>query len=505
MSKPRVITDSDRLPHTLYRAAEIRTLEQAAIEAEGITSAELMERAGRCAYRLLRDIWPTARTLTVLCGGGNNGGDGYVVARLGIQEGLAVRVLALSPPARPSGDAATMANALVRAGGRIEPFQGLPAATDLIVDALLGTGLARAVAGPWAEVIRQVNAHAAPVLAIDIPTGLDGDTGAILGEAIRATTTISFLGLKPGLFTGAGPDCCGRIHFSTLQIPATAYSRVRATARRIDWPMLAEGLPQRPRTAHKGDLGHALIIGGAPGMPGAVRLAGEAALRAGAGLVTIATHPSHAACLNLTRPELLCYGVADAADLASLIERADVVAIGPGLDQTAWAQALWTAALGAKRPLVVDADALNLLARVPHRCDAWVLTPHPGEAARLLGTTTAEVQRDRLAAAAALQQRYGGRVVLKGAGTLIQGPTHGPPAVCSGGNPGMASGGTGDVLTGIIAALIGQGLDLDEAVCTGVCLHAAAGDLAASDGERGLLAGDLIAALRSTLSRRGEP
>ncbi len=496
--------DTDSLPHALYRAERVRALDQAAI-AEGVPAAELMERAGREAYRVLTELWPGPRAITVLCGGGNNAGDGYVLARLALADRRAVRVLALRDPESLRGDALEMAKAFRDTGGVVEPFDRLAPGTEVIVDALLGTGLEREVTGRWADAIRAVNGHPGPVLAIDIPSGLDADTGAILGEAIQATATVTFIGLKPGLFTGNGPDCCGRIHFSALQVPARIYSRALADARRIDWAARRAQLAPRQRSAHKGHFGHVLIIGGAPGMAGAARLAGEAALRTGAGLVTVATHPNHAPWLGLGRPELMCRGIGDSRELHALLEPAGVLAIGPGLSQQPWGRELWAAAIAQRMPLVVDADALNLLAASPQHREDWVLTPHPGEAARLLGGSTREVQHDRFAAVTALRQRYGGVIVLKGAGTVIDGPTPRPPAVCSGGNPGMASGGTGDALTGIIAALIAQGLDPEEAAEVGVCLHAAAGDAAAEQGERGLLASDLIAQLRPVLRQGGGP
>jgi hydroxyethylthiazole kinase-like uncharacterized protein yjeF len=493
----RVIPETDRLPHALYRAEQVRELDRCAIEEQGIPGAVLMERAGTAAHRLLRTRWPEVRDLTVLCGVGNNGGDGYVVARLALEEGLAARVLQLGDPDKVRGDAREMLERFRAAGGAISPFQTLPRRTGLIVDAVLGTGLEREVTGDWAAALDAVNRHGAPVLAIDIPSGLHADSGRILGTAVHAETTISFIGLKQGLFTGQGPDCCGLVRFSALGVPARVYSRQILAARRIDWGQQSSGLRPRPRDAHKGDFGHVLLVGGAPGFSGAIRLAGEAALRCGAGLVTLATHPQHASLLNLTRPELMCHGVEDATTLKPLLARASVVAVGPGLGQDDWSRALWERVCASDLPLVVDADALNLLARNPLRRANWVLTPHPGEAGRLLGSTPAEVQRDRFAALHRLWSTFGGCVVLKGAGTLVGGDSRKPPAVCSDGNPGMASGGMGDVLSGVVATLMAQGRDPEEGACLGVCLHAAAGDRAAAEaGERGLLASDLFPWLR---------
>lgn len=488
--------DSDRLPHALYRAEQVRHLDRCAIQDHGIPGITLMNRAGEVAYRILREHWPAVRTLTVLAGIGNNGGDGYVIARLAKKDGLGVRVLQLGDPARVQGDALLSLDAWRGAGGTVEPYQGALRGADLIVDALLGTGLERPIEGLWADAVRAINAQRAPVLAVDIPSGLHADTGRVMGTAVRATLTVTFIGLKQGLFIGSGPDRCGAIRFSALAIPAVVYSSEVAAARRIDWAQQGLRLGPRARTAHKGHFGHLLVIGGAPGLSGAVRLAGEAALRTGAGLVTIATHPAHAAWLNLSRPELMVASVESAGDLAPLLARADVVAIGPGLGRDAWGHALWARLRDLEMPMVVDADALNLLAEAPQSGADWVLTPHPGEAARLLGTSIAEIEQDRPASVHALQDRFGGVVVLKGAGTLVQGPASRPPAVCSDGNPGMATAGSGDVLTGIIGALRAQGLESEEAASAGVCLHAAAGDRAALKGERGLIASDIIAGIR---------
>jgi NAD(P)H-hydrate epimerase len=493
---PRTLPVTERLPYALYRAEQVRALDRAAIDGLGIPGASLMERAGEAAFTVLRDTWPGARDVTVLCGIGNNGGDGYVVARLAQGAGLRNRVVQLGDPDRLRSDAKANREAYLEAGGEVLALGTLPPKTDLIVDALFGTGLEREVTGDWAEAIRAVNAHRAPVLAIDIPSGLHSDTGTVLGVAVEASATVSFIGLKQGMFTGQGPQCCGRVHFDGLEVPATVYGTQILSARRLDWSKQAQLLAARRRTAHKGDFGHVLVVGGASGLSGAARLAGEAAARAGAGLVSLATRPEHAALLSVARPELMCHGIEAASDLTPLLRRAGVVAIGPGLGRSAWALALLARVLEAALPLVVDADALNLLAADPVSRPDWVLTPHPGEAARLLGASVAEIQRDRFAAARELQRKYGGVVVLKGAGTLVQAAGARPPAVCTEGNPGMASGGMGDVLTGLISGLLAQGQTLADAAELGVCLHGAAGDRAAARGERGLLASDLLAEIR---------
>ena len=493
------IREGAALPYALYRASQVREFDRIAIEELGIGGGVLMERAGGGAFRAMRENWPDAREITVLAGLGNNGGDGYVVARLAQEAGLSPRVLQLGDPERISGDAREHAMRYRATGAAWEVFERLPRHTDVIVDALLGTGLDRAIEGRWAEVIRAVNACRAPVLSVDIPSGLDADTGAILGEAVAADVTVTFIALKQGLFTAEGPAVCGNIAFEQLEVPHSVYAREILAARRLDWRRQETLLPPRRRSAHKGNFGHVLVIGGNRGFAGAARLSAEAAARAGAGLVSLATRPEHVPAVVGACPEIMARGVESAADLDELLERATVVALGPGLGHDEWATALWRAGLEKGLPAVVDADALNLLAGEPRRGN-WILTPHPGEAARLLGTSVSAVQADRFAAAEALQARYGGVVVLKGAGTLVRSGGTRTPAVCSEGNPGMASGGMGDVLTGLVAGLVAQGVDEEQAAETGAALHAAAADRAAGRGERGLLATDLLPEIRPLLN-----
>ena len=490
------------LPHSLYRAEQVRELDRIAIEELGIPGLTLMQRAGSAAFEALRRRWPRARRLGVLCGGGNNGGDGFVLARLAWEAGLTVSVWQVGDAGRTRGDALMARQQMEQAGLRAEPLDaGRLAACEVLVDGLLGTGLGGEVSGTWRAAIEAVNAaHDAGcgVLALDIPSGLHADTGAVLGAAVHADATITFIGLKLGLLTGLGPDCCGEVLFDDLDVPPETFARLQPSATRLSAPAAGEVLPPRRPCAHKGDFGHVLVVGGDHGMSGAARLAGEAALRCGAGLVSLATRPGHATAIGAARPELMCHGVEEALALRPLLRRASVLAIGPGLGRGAWGRDLLGAALASRLPLVVDADALNLLSADPLERAQWVLTPHPGEAARLLGCSSAEIQADRPAAVRALQRQYGGVVVLKGAGTLIADPNG--IALCDAGNPGMASGGMGDVLTGVIAALLAQGLSPGEAARHGVCLHAAAADQAARDGQRGLLASDLFPHLRALLA-----
>lgn len=484
----------------VYAPATVRAVDDRAIRVLGIPGYELMGRAAAATLAALRARWPAVADLCVLCGAGNNAGDGYVIARLARSAGLGTRVLAVADPAGLAGDAARARDDFIAAGGRIEPWTGVLPPAALVVDALFGTGLARPVAGAARAAVEAVNAAGRPVVAVDVPSGLDAGSGAVLGAAIRADLTVTFVGLKTGLFLGAGPDHAGRVLLDDLAIPAAAWAEAVPVLRRHGPDDLRAALPPRRPTAHKGHFGHVLIVGGNTGMGGAARLAGEAALRSGAGLVTVATRPANAPLVSLGRPELMAVGVDAVADLEPALARATVIAIGPGLGQDDWAHALFARARAAARPLVVDADALNLLAAAPARAADWILTPHPGEAARLLGTDTAAVQADRLAAVGALASRYGGVAVLKGRGTLVA-TAGGLPWLIDGGNPGMASGGMGDVLTGITAALLAQfPQDPAGAAAAAAAVHAAAGDAAAAAGARGLIAGDVLAALRPWLN-----
>lgn len=481
------------LPHALYRAAQVRELDRVAIKRHGIQSGTLMERAGEAAFAILRQTWPEAKRVLVCSGTGQNGGDGFVVARLAQDAGLRVTVTVIGEPQQMRGDALANVERLRETSVTMADWSsGLLSGADVVVDALFGTGLDRPVSGRQAEVIAAINAGNKPVLAIDVPSGLNADTGQPLGSAIKAQVTVTFVGMKVGLLTGGGPDHCGRIYFSDLNMPAAVYEAVPPAALRIRRSDGVHLLSRRARGSHKGHFGHVLVIGGDHGYAGAVRMAAEAAARAGSGLVSVATQPAHAAMISAARPEIMAHAVADRRALAPLMKNATVVAIGPGLGQSDWAQDLLGAAVEQKLPLVVDADALNLIALDPVKRAEWVLTPHPGEAARLLGKDATAIQADRYAAAEKVRERYGGVCVLKGCGTIIAAPDG--MSVCDAGNPGMASGGMGDVLTGVIAGLLAQGLPLADAARHGVCVHAEAADQAAAQsGERGLLATDLMA------------
>ena len=495
----------DRLP--LYTASCVKAMDQSLIGARAGGGLALMEEAGQVAFDLICRERPEARTLSAVAGRGNNGGDAFVVARLALEGGLDVRVYPLSESY--AGDAALARERYLAAGGTLLPF--IPEdfeGAEILIDGLFGTGLNRPIEGPEAAVIAAMGRYRTrgfeyppnqrTILALDLPSGLDADTGRIHGCAVEADMTVTFLAAKPGLFTGQGATHAGRVFLATLGNPPTLRCTQQPIATLISWPKTF--LPPRARSAHKGLFGHVLIIGGSRGYAGAARLAGEAALRVGAGLVSIAAHPETAGMLGMNRPELMVHAVSDPAELEPLLTRATTVVLGPGLGRDDWAAGLYARALQATGPLILDADGLNLLAERPDRRGHWLLTPHPGEAGRLLGWATERVEANRLEALNELGLRFGADILLKGAGTLL-GSAERQPEIIPAGNPGMASGGMGDVLSGIVGGLCAQGLKLEAAARFGVLLHGAAGDLAAAEaGERGLLASDLFPWIRQLLN-----
>jgi len=495
-----MITRMKALPHNLFCAAEVRKLDRLAIEQYHIPGETLMQRAGEAAFNALLAHWPGARRITVVCGIGNNAGDGYVVARLAAEAGLQVVVQQLGDVSRLKGDALRAQQKLKDTNLESAPFDidGL-SDCDVIIDAMLGTGLDRPVAGDFSQAIDAVNYSGLDVLALDIPSGLHADTGQVLGNAVHAQLTVTYIGIKQGMLTAAGPDCCGEILLDELGIPSQVFEHCEAHVSRIDYASLKYYLDVRERASHKGSFGHVLVIGGDQGMLGAVTMAALAAARSGSGLVSIATRADHAAMISAVHPEIMAHAVEDEAALKKLMRKASVVAIGPGLGRSDWSLRMFALALEFAGPLVVDADALNLLAQEPTQKANWILTPHPAEAARLLGVETAAIQQDRFAMLRQIQQRYGGVCVLKGVGTLLSDEC-GDISLCNEGNPGMASAGMGDVLTGVIAGLLAQHHELFLAAQLGVCLHAHAGDIVAKEGERGLMATDLLWPLRELVN-----
>lgn len=479
----------------LFDIAAARRLDAQASALLGDGGASLMQQAGLAAFHCLLERWPQAQRIGVVVGAGNNGGDGYVLAGLARAAGRQVTVLRLATDAPATTLSQQAEQAFIAASGAVTHFDGGLPPVDLLVDAMFGIGLNRAPAGGAADLINAITASGLPVLSLDVPSGVDAQTGNVPGVAIRATVTLQFIVRHQGLYTGAALEHVGGRRLAALELPAGADQGVQHSAECWQQPRLRAQLPARRANTHKGESGHVLCVGGNLGSGGAVMLASESALRAGAGLVSVATRAPHVAPLLARLPEAMVHAVQDAQDLQALLPRAGVIAIGPGLGQDDWAHELWRQVLASGKPLVIDADALNLLAKAPQPLGDAILTPHPGEAARLLGLSTAQVQADRFTAAKALADRFHAVVVLKGAGSVVAAPDS-VPRVIAAGNPGMAVGGMGDLLTGIIAALRAQGLGTFDAASTGALLHSLAGDAAASDGQRGLLPTDLLAPLR---------
>ncbi|WP_341303859.1 NAD(P)H-hydrate dehydratase [Pseudomonas sp. TMP25] len=489
----------DNLPLPLYSAAQVRELD-ARLIAAGTPGFELMSRAAHAIWRALRRRWPDVGVLTVLAGCGNNAGDGYLVAALALRAGWQVRVLAVGEAAQLQGDAALARDHALAAGVPMQPWCEGVELQGVVLDALLGTGLQGAVRAPYAQVIATLNASGLPVLAVDIPSGLCADTGQVVRVAVRAALTVTLIGLKLGLFTGQSADYRGELQFADLQADAALIAAQAFAAQRLTRSHLPR-LPVRSHSVHKGQLGHVLVVGGDYGFAGAGLLCAQSALRAGAGLVSLATRDEHLAAAQVRLPEVMAAGVASANQLLALGAHASAWVVGPGLGQGAWGRSLLSAAAVSRAAQVWDADALNLLAQaVVQLPAATVLTPHPGEAARLLGIGIAEVQADRPAAARALAQRYQTVCVLKGAGTLIAAPCGGL-WLCERGHPAMASAGLGDVLAGFIGALLAQGLAPLPAATLAVYVHACAGERLAQQG-RGMAASDLCAVIRELLQEQ---
>lgn len=508
------------IPRELYLASQVQQLDRLAIEKFGIPGIELMKRAGASCFDAIQHHWPEARRLLVFAGGGNNGGDAYIVAGLAREQGLAVHLLSLSDPENLKGDARLAWQWAIDRKVDITAFQDYThnsesaANNTVIVDGILGTGLDREVEGDYALAIEHINKSHSPVLSIDIPSGLHANTGMPLGAAVVADCTVSFIGMKRGMLTGVAGNHVGKLQFSDLDIPHEVYGEddaPKADTIRIDIHSAAKHLSRRTPASHKGDFGHVLVIGGDHGFGGATLLTAEACLRTGAGLVSVLTRSAHRSGMLARRPELMVLGTEDeGANPEALVNKATAIVVGPGLGTGEWSRKQLQLALGAQLsrgvPLIVDADGLTLIAerdtdKTQIKRDNWILTPHPGEAARLLHCETSEISKDRFAAVRKLQQRWGGNCLLKGHGSLLATAEAGDGLfLCSEGNPGMATGGMGDVLAGVIAGLVAQGFPLGRALRAGVCIHGEAADLAAESGQRGTIATDLLPYIRQLVN-----
>jgi NAD(P)H-hydrate epimerase len=511
----------------LVTAAQMQTLDRRTITEALVPSSVLMERAGEGVVTHLEEQYglPRGKAVTIFCGKGNNGGDGFVVARLLHRRHALVRVFMLAPLADLTRDAAVMYRRFVRAAGRsaVKPFRsadqvrGVLASSDFVIDALLGTGISSGVTGLYREAIDVINQANRPVIAVDIPSGIHADSGAVLGRAVRASMTVTFGLPKLGLVVGSGIDHAGIVRIVDIGIPPAYVETIESRIVLISRKAVMDTLPPRQPSSHKGTFGHAGIIAGSPGKTGAAALAALAALRVGAGLVTVAT-PSSVndvleakllEAMTLPLPETKARTLARSSldRVVAFMQARTAVAIGPGLSTHPETVELIQALMKhLDRPTVLDADALNALTgrtalltecKIPP-----IITPHPGEMARLeVDATTQTVNADRIGTAQRFSRERGVFVVLKGARTVVARPD-GLAAVCPTGNPGMATAGTGDVLTGMVVGLLAQGLSSWDAACTATYVHGFAGDLASQQlGQAGMLARDLIAQIPYALQQ----
>lgn len=488
------------LSQSLYCAEDVSTGEVAAAEKSGLTMRALMASAGRAVFEQMTAYVSEGAKVAVCCGEGNNGGDGYVVARLASQQGYRVSVFALKPARQLENvqtDDAEHARQAWRDLGQQEHCLDDFKAEDyhIIIDAMFGIGLSRPLEGHLERWVQAVNKSTVPVIAVDIPSGLDADTGRVMGAAINATVTVTMVAKKRGLYTAKGPAHCGSICLADLDVGQAFLDANAAQWHLAGGIAYADWLGARKRDSHKGDFGHVLVVGGGAGMSGAASLAMQAALRTGAGKVSVACHPQSAPIIAVAQPEAMVHAVEQVEQLTPLLEQSTVVVLGPGLGQSDWAQRLFSHVIDTKhRVTVIDADGLNLLALNPQKTDRFVLTPHPGEAARLLKTSVNAVEQDRFATVEALRERFGGQVLLKGAGSLIASDRGN--FIIGRGSPALASGGMGDCLSGVIGALLAQQLAPGQAIIAGAYWHAIAGEFCGKQGERGTLATDLLTPLR---------
>jgi len=494
-----------KLPERLYTSQQVREGEILAAADCNVTLFELMQRAGQAAFDVLMQRYPGARHILICCGKGNNGGDGYIVATLARESGIKVSLWQLGDASQLTGDAKQAMQAYLDLGGKINtPENEVSPDVDVIVDGLLGTGISGDVRKPFAEVIEMLNQTSIPIIAIDTPSGLSTDTGASLGSVIQAEATVSFIGLKRGLVTAQAREHVGQLYFAGLGV-SERFNDLVPTHTLLSNANWLRNIKPRVKHAHKGSSGKAVFIGGYEGMHGAIYLAAKGAGRTGSGMISILCHGDSAIPIRSLFPEAMTSEVST----ESLIEKlkwGNVACLGPGLGRDNWSEALFmqceSYCQAHQYPRVLDADALYWLAKSPETSysDERIITPHPGEAAALLGKSIAIIENDRFAAVAELQQRYGGIVVLKGAGTLIR-DSH-TTVVCHAGNPGMATGGMGDVLSGVITAFLAQGYGSQQSAILGTLVHSLAADeCAAKHGEIGMLASDLFEPIQHIINK----
>jgi hydroxyethylthiazole kinase-like uncharacterized protein yjeF len=487
-----------QFPNLAYSIENTRLLDKLAIEDLKISGFKLMDRAAAAAFKAVKQHWPDAKSVAVFCGAGNNGGDAYLLAKLCLQEGMQVSVFTIGGKCKTEV-AQKAQTEWLSVGDAPKEFNQEIITADLIIDGILGTGLKSKVDKAYTKVIDAINSVNKPILSLDIPSGLDGDTGVSLGPTVKASATITFITIKTGLIQNEGYNHTGKLLFDNLGVPAEVYSKVAASLKCISYESLKPIFPNRKQNCHKGTNGHVCVIGGGSlGFSGAVCLASEAALRSGSGVVSCIIPECSLPLMSRLPAEVMCHAAESADDVSDVLEKIQVIVFGPGLGQSTWSKKIFSKMLTMPHNRIIDADGLNLLAKTPKYCDTWILTPHPREAARLLNISVEEVQADRISSVKQIQSKYGGTIVLKGAGTLIA--TKDDVVIFPKAVPSLATAGTGDVLSGIIGALLAQGVSTTQAAYIGVVVHSSAGMLEQSLGALGMLASDLFLHIRSLLN-----
>ena len=496
---------NSQLQDNLYSANTVRKIDQLAISELNNNAIKLMNRAGMAAFDELVQAFGQPSLITVFCGTGNNAGDGYILSARAAQKCIPVQVVELSKTEKFSDETLRARQYAIDNNARLIDFDpDLDIQQGVIVDCLLGIGYKGQLRQPYDQAIALINAAELPVLSMDIPSGLNPDTGAVEDNAVTADLTVTFVAAKQGLFTGKGPALCGEVIYHSLDISEQLFDQFQPSAKLSDLFELLELLPHFVGDEYKNQRGHCMIIGGDHGYGGAASMAAEASLRVGSGLTSVATQPQHVSSILARCPEIMACGVISGQQLEPWLEKPSVLVVGPGLGRSAWSEQLLQKAVASGLPMVLDADALNILAdgRVVKATDhAWVLTPHAAEAARLLNVSVAEVEANRFSAVRQIQQKYNAVVILKGPGSLIAADNQ-ITKICPYGNPGMATAGMGDLLSGIIGGLIAQGLSLQDAAELGCCLHSAAADKLVDDsGYRGIAATDVLPHLHRLLNQ----
>lgn len=489
------------LSQKLYRADQVRANEGKAAEDSRTDRFGLMLRAGKSIIAQAQILVPKLHNVLVVVGNGNNAGDGYIAAMEAIHLGYDVTLCAAEPAAQLNGDAEQAKQLFLQAGGHIQDFhEGALVGQEIIIDALLGIGLSGVLRPAFSRVVAAINESDIFTLAVDVPSGIDADNGVAIGDYVRADATLTFVGVKQGLVTGRGKQARGQLIFDDLGVGQSFANLVPTSTNRITLDALAT-VPPREVNAHKGKSGRLLCVGGNKGTSGAIRMTAEAAMRCGTGLVKVFTHPDNQIIISAGRPELMV----TSDNLQANLAWANTIVLGPGLGSDEWAEDTFKQVIEhcqkEDKPIVIDADAINMMNKhaASFNASCCIMTPHSAEAARLLEFSLSEVDANRYRTARFIADKYNAVCILKGAGTIID--NNKQTWVCAHGNPGMATAGMGDVLSGILASMLSQRLERDHAACLGVCLHAKAGDIQAHEnGQHGMLATDIIPTVRNLIN-----